>query len=90
MNKQALLATLFAACLYAVSGSLLADADSHRQEVEKLFKLTQMEQKINESVDTVLLMQLQQSPQLEPHRQALHDFLQTHTLYHAHRSAGDQ
>ena len=55
-----------------------ADTDSHRQAVETLFKLTHMEQKINESVDNVLLMQLQQNPQLAQHRQVLTDFLQTY------------
>lgn len=55
-----------------------ADDASHRQAVEKLFKLTHMEQKINESVATVLQMQLQQNPQLEPHRSELGKFLQTH------------
>jgi hypothetical protein len=53
-----------------------ADADSHRQVVEQLFRLTQMEQRVNEGVDSVLQIQLQQSPQLQPHRQVLADFLQ--------------
>ena len=74
-----LLATLF----YAATGTAPADADSHRQALEQLFKLTHMEQKINESVDNVLQIQLQQSPQLEPHRQALNDFLQKHIGWHS-------
>lgn len=58
--------------------SAQADNTSHRQAVETLFKLTHMEQKINESVDNVLLMQLQQNPNLAQHRQTLNDFLQTY------------
>lgn len=79
MIRKPLVRLLLIACVYAgVPCTSLADADSHRQAVEKLFKLTQMEQKVNESVDNVLLIQLQQSPQLEPHRQVLDDFLQKH------------
>ena len=75
---QKIVRLLLAALVYAAPGLSLADADSHRAAVEQLFKLTHMEQKVNESVDNVLLIQLQQSPQLEPHRQALDDFLQKH------------
>jgi hypothetical protein len=78
MIQQPLVRLLLIAFLYALPGSAPADADSHRQAVERLFKLTHMEQRVNESVDNVLLIQLQQSPQLEPHRQALDDFLQKH------------
>jgi hypothetical protein len=78
MIQQALARLFLIAFIYAVPGISLADADSHRQAVERLFKLTHMEQRVNESVDNVLLIQLQQSPQLEPHRQTLDDFLQKH------------
>ena len=78
MIQKPLVRLLLMAFIVVVPGISLADADSHRQAVEKLFKLTQMEQKVNEGVDNVLLIQLQQSPQLEPHRQALDDFLQKH------------
>jgi hypothetical protein len=78
MIQKPLFSLLLAAFIVAAAGITLADADSHRQAVEKLFKLTQMEQRVNEGVDNVLLIQLQQSPQLEPHRQALNDFLQKH------------
>ena len=78
MIQKPLFKTLLIAFICVVPGICLADADSHRQAVETLFKLTRMEQKVNESVDNVLLIQLQQSPQLEPHRQALDDFLHKH------------
>ena len=78
---------LLVALVYAAPGLSLADADSHRAAVEQLFKLTHMEQKVNESVDNVLLIQLQQSPQLEPHRQALDDFLQQHIGWNSMKEA---
>ena len=78
---------LLVALVYAAPGLSLADADSHRTAVEQLFKLTHMEQKVNESVDNVLLIQLQQSPQLEPHRQALDDFLQQHIGWNSMKEA---
>jgi hypothetical protein len=42
---------------------------------------------VSESVDNVLLIQLQQSPQLEPHRQALDDFLQQHIGWNSMKEA---
>ena len=53
-----------------------ADAQTHRQEVETLFKLTHMEAKIEESVDNVLAMQLQQNPQLAQRQAVLRAFLE--------------
>ncbi len=53
-----------------------ADAKSHRQAVERLLELTDMEQKINESVETVLALQLQQNPQLGAHRDLVQSFLE--------------
>jgi len=78
---------LLVALIYAAPGISRADTDSHRQAVETLFKLTHMEQKVNESVDNVLLIQLQQSPQLQPHRQALDDFLQKHIGWNSMKEA---
>jgi len=87
MIQKPLIRLLLIAFIYAAPGSPLADADSHRQAVEKLFKLTQMQEKINESVDNVLQIQLQQSPQLEPHRQVLNDFLQKHIGWNSMKDA---
>ncbi|MGB5300648.1 MAG: DUF2059 domain-containing protein [Thiogranum sp.] len=87
MIQKPLSRLLLIAFIVALPGIAQADADSHRQAVEKLFKLTQMEQKVNESVDNVLLIQLQQSPQLEPHRQALDDFLQKHIGWNSMKNA---
>lgn len=78
MTSNAIGALLLAALLSVTPTHTGSDDDSHRQAVETLFKLTHMEQKIRESVDNVLLIQLQQSPQLEPHKQALRAFLEKH------------
>jgi len=69
---------MFLVLAFALPMSTQADTASHREAVEKLFKLTQMEQRVNESVENVLLIQLQQNPGLEQHRQILSDFLQAH------------
>jgi hypothetical protein len=53
-----------------------ADPASHRQAVEKLFELTHMQQKIEASVNNVLALQLQQSPELRAHDDLLRDFLE--------------
>lgn len=84
---QNYLVRLLLAALVVAPGSSLADTESHRQAVETLFKLTRTEQRVNESVDNVLLIQLQQSPQLEPHRQALNDFLQKHMGWNSMKDA---
>ena len=56
--------------------AVLADAASKRQAVEQLFVLTAMQQKIDESVSTVLAMQIAQNPGLEPHQEAVREFLE--------------
>ena len=53
-----------------------ADSDSHRQAVEKLFELTHMQHKIELSVNNVLALQLQQSPELREHEELLTKFLE--------------
>ncbi|RKZ69883.1 MAG: hypothetical protein DRQ44_02255 [Gammaproteobacteria bacterium] len=51
-----------------------ADSTSHEQQVETLFRLTQMEKKIQDSVDSVVQLQLRQNPQLGQHEVAVRDF----------------
>ncbi len=51
-----------------------ADSASHKQQVETLFRLTQMEKKIQDSVDSVVQLQLRQNPQLGQHEQAMREF----------------
>ena len=56
--------------------TILADEASERTAMEQLFVLTAMQQKIDESVTTVLAMQIAQNPGLELHQQAVRDFLE--------------
>jgi hypothetical protein len=56
--------------------AVTADPETHRQAVDKLFDLTDMQQKIAESVDTVLAMQLGQNPALREHRDLVRAWLE--------------
>ena len=56
--------------------AVLADEASKRQAVEQLFVLTAMQQKIDESVTTVLALQIAQNPELKSHQQAVREFLE--------------
>lgn len=60
-----------------------ADEASHRAAVETLFRLTQMEQKINDSVDELLALQLRQNPQLVPRQAVVRAFLERHIGWNA-------
>lgn len=53
-----------------------ADDSSHRQQVETLFKLTQMEKKIDDSVDSVMQLQMNQNPQLSQHQAEMRAFFE--------------
>jgi hypothetical protein len=70
---------LFTLLLFAFGhANVLADEASHREAVAKLFDLTSMQQKIDESVDNVLAIQLAQSPELRDHETAVQEFLERH------------
>ncbi len=56
---------------------------SHRAAVEHLFTLTRLQQKIDESVQTVAMLQLQQNPELAPRRDDLTAFLEQHIGWNA-------
>jgi hypothetical protein len=60
-----------------------ADAASHRAAVERLFSLTRMQEKIDESVQTVAALQLQQNPELARQRDAITEFLEQHIGWNA-------
>lgn len=77
-GTSALLLTVLLAPL-AVAG----DNSAKRQEVETLFRLTQMEKKIQEGVDSIVARELQQNPQLQNDRKALEDFLQKYVGWDA-------
>ena len=61
-----------------LSTSVSADEISHRQAVQKLFELTGMQQKIDESVDNVLALQLAQNPDLKNNETVVREFLERH------------
>ena len=65
-----LLLTLTTTVLHA------ADSASHKQQVETLFRLTQMEKKIQDSVDSVVQLQLRQNPQVGQHEPAVREFFE--------------
>jgi uncharacterized protein len=62
-----------------------AETDSHRQAVETLFQLTQMEKKINESVQSVAQLQIRQDPGLAAKQDILIAFLQKYIGWNAIR-----
>jgi hypothetical protein len=74
MKKLNILISATSLVLLSISPLSLADNKTHLQEVEKLFKLTQMEKKIDESVDSVLQLQLRQNPQLAAHSAEMRGF----------------
>lgn len=74
------------ALLFLLTPALaMADDASHRQQVETLFRLTQMEKKIQESVANVLQLQLRQNPHLQKNSKALEAFLQKYIGWQAMR-----
>lgn len=66
---------LLPSALMLLSGLCMADVASHRLQVERLFQLTDMEQKINESVISVADLQIQQAPGMAGKRDLLVNFL---------------
>ena len=68
------------------AGFSVADNSSHQQQVETLFRLTQMEKKINESIDSVMQLQLNQNPQLAQHQQQMRAFFEKHIGWTALKS----
>ena len=85
MKTKHLLGALFATSLVLPCLSV-ADDQSHLEQVEILFKLTRMEQKINDSVDSVAQLQLRQNPNLdEKQRAQLMAFLEKHIGWNAVR-----
>ena len=86
MKTGFLIATLFTTSLI-LPGLTTADDQSHLEQVEILFKLTRMEQKINDSVDSVAQLQLRQNPNLdEKKRVQLMAFLESHIGWNAVRA----
>ncbi|MDH5468970.1 MAG: DUF2059 domain-containing protein [Gammaproteobacteria bacterium] len=76
MKTSRRIATLVATAAIFLPVLSCADRASHQQAVEKLFELTHMQQKIEVSVNNVLALQLQQSPELREHEDLLKQFLE--------------
>ena len=75
--KPLLAATIF--ILFSISAGLsVAEPSAHQQQVETLFRLTQMEKKIDESIDSVMQIQLSQNPQLSQHQAQMRAFFEKH------------
>ena len=83
--KPAHLITVLLAASLMLPGLSAADDNSHLTQVEILFKLTRMEQKINESVESVAQLQLRQNPELVAKRGQLMAFLERHIGWNAVR-----
>ena len=78
MKPERLSKLLPAIFILFVSSTVYAGNDSHRDQVETLFRLTQMEKKISESVNNVVQLQLRQNPQLARHEKTMYDFFERH------------
>jgi len=86
MKTGHLFTILFTASLI-LPGLTAADEKGHLEQVEILFKLTRMEQKINDSVESVAQLQLRQNPDLDAKKRAqLMAFLEKHIGWNAVRA----
>ncbi len=64
-------------------GIVAADNSSHIQQVETLFKLTQMEKKVDQSIDSIMQLQLSQNPALSAHEAEMRAFFEKHIGWNA-------
>jgi len=85
MKMQTPLLGLLLAVSLFVPGLQAADDDTLRQEVETLFRLTHMEEKINESVQNVAQLQLRQDPSMVQQQDILMAFLEKYIGWNAIR-----
>ena len=83
--KSLLVVTSFVFLLIS-SAARAEDNASHVQQVETLFKLTQMEKKVNESIDSIMQLQLGQNPQLASREQQMRAFFEKHIGWSALKS----
>jgi hypothetical protein len=77
MFHRKILLPLVVLLLATGRADVLADEASHRAAVARLFELTEMQQKIGESIN-VLTQQLTLSPELHGHKTAVREFLERH------------
>jgi hypothetical protein len=82
MKPGYLISVLLTASLI-LPGLTAADDKGHIEQVEILFKLTRMKQKIDESVESVAQLQLRQNPALAAKNDQLMAFLERHIGWNA-------
>ncbi len=69
--------TLFSAALVVAVPALgRADEKSHRQAVEELLQVTNMEKVLKTSIDTALEVQMRANPRLTPYRDVMRKFFE--------------
>ena len=71
-----LLTTTSLFLLSTLNSTAIADNSSHVQQVETLFKLTQMEKKVDQSIDSILELQMSQNPALSVHEAEMRAFFE--------------
>jgi len=81
--KTGQLITLLLAASLMLPGLTVADEKGHVEQVEILFKLTRMKEKIDESVESVAQLQLRQNPAMAAKSDELMDFLERHIGWNA-------
>ena len=81
--KTGYLITLLLSTSLILPGLTAADDKGHIEQVEILFKLTRMKQKIDESVESVAQLQLRQNPALAAKNDQLMAFLERHIGWNA-------
>ena len=81
--KTGYLITLLLSTSLILPGLTAADDKGHIEQVEILFKLTRMQQKIDESVESVAQLQLRQNPALAAKNDQLMAFLERHIGWNA-------
>lgn len=83
MKPEIITKLLTVAIFLLASSTVYTAEDSHREQVETLFRLTQMEKKNEDSVDNVVQLQLRQNPQLAQHKKTMHTFFDRHIGWNA-------
>jgi hypothetical protein len=81
--KTGYLITLLLSTSLILPGLTAADDKGHIEQVEILFKLTRMQRKIDESVESVAQLQLRQNPALAAKNDQLMAFLERHIGWNA-------
>ena len=71
------------ALIVTTTATHAAEITPHKQQVETLFRLTQMETKIQQSVDSVVQLQLRQNSKLALHEETLRVFFKKHIGWNA-------